>query len=835
MKKKKVMAALIAVAACLTFTGVAAPSALTTTAQAAGYTGLKRISAGNWQYYKNGQKVTSGTDVVKNENGWWYVKNGKVDFSANTVAKNQNGWWLIRNGKVDFSANTVAKNQNGWWKITNGKVDFGYTGIAKNENGWWRIENGKVNFDCNSVEKNENGWWYLAGGKVDFGYNGLASNKNGQWMIENGKVTFHYNGAYMDAEGKGYVIENSKVNDNLVADIDYLNAKQNTAQYFDYSEKIAAQMNNYPVNPEAANIDIAAADENGASGVVLTASKTSEGDYYLNALVAGDKINLTATGDNKVASAVSDKTGDLEVVDGNVSFTPAAIKADTPEDEVITVTMEDGKKYRVHTVNELLPGMDITGTGVKASDAGVYTFALDHFFLRVNTDGELVYYRYIPQYEVTVDDRSGDAENMAENFAAQDAVDGSRYYTAFIELEPTFRNAMGGFSSGYYLVMDDNYVDIDQATLKANSDEKHYHGQGYLDQHEFVVLGKDHYINLSYTPVLADNLPETVKGLDGGNTAYVWVGIIQEVKDGKVIKEINTGDYPLLYDSAVECINYSESTLDGAPTSIGQQTVQKNFAAGVMDYVHVNSVDYTLDANGNTDKILVSMRDQSAVYQFDFNTGAIDWILGGKASTLKGYEGYTSTRTDDNGVAFQALTFGQHFARYTNKDENGMITGNTQISLFDNHTGIGPFLTSPTYPGAPTTQTRTLQVSINEKKGTAKVYNAIKGTDLTDKNGKYHIASHCGSVQYDSDTSVTIGWGLHGVIDNIPAFVPDQARKNLDANYPDIALKQGCRPVFTDYNMAAGTISFELTPVRNQMNSDSPDALFSYRTYKNAY
>lgn len=45
--------------------------------------------------------------------------------------------------------------------------------------------------------------------------------------------------------------------------------------------------------------------------------------------------------------------------------------------------------------------------------------------------------------------------------------------------------------------------------------------------------------------------------------------------------------------------------------------------------------------------------------------------------------------------------------------------------------------------------------------------------------------------QYDSDTSVTIGWGLHGVIDNIPAFVPDQARKNLDANYPDIALKQG--------------------------------------------
>ena len=101
MKKKKVMAALIAVAACLTFTGVAAPSALTTTAQAAGYTGLKRISAGNWQYYKNGQKVTSGTDVVKNENGWWYVKNGKVDFGYTGTVTDGNRTYQVVNGNVN--------------------------------------------------------------------------------------------------------------------------------------------------------------------------------------------------------------------------------------------------------------------------------------------------------------------------------------------------------------------------------------------------------------------------------------------------------------------------------------------------------------------------------------------------------------------------------------------------------------------------------------------------------------------------------------------------------------------------------------------------------------
>lgn len=80
------------------------------------------------------------------------------------------------------------------------------------------------------------------------------------------------------------------------------------------------------------------------------------------------------------------------------------------------------------------------------------------------------------------------------------------------------------------------------------------------------------------------------------------------------------------------------------------------------------------------------------------------------------------------------------------------------------------------------------------KKGTAKVYNAIKGTDLTDKNGKYHIASHCGSVQYDSDTSVTIGWGLHGVTIISLAFVPDQARKKSGCKLSGYCTETGMPP-----------------------------------------
>ena len=89
MRSKKVRAAMIAAAACLSFTSVVAPSA---TALAAGYTGLAQEANGNWYYYNNGQKVTSGTNLVQNEYGWWRIVNGAVDFGCNSVESNEYGW-----------------------------------------------------------------------------------------------------------------------------------------------------------------------------------------------------------------------------------------------------------------------------------------------------------------------------------------------------------------------------------------------------------------------------------------------------------------------------------------------------------------------------------------------------------------------------------------------------------------------------------------------------------------------------------------------------------------------------------------------------------------------
>ena len=592
--------------------------------------------------------------------------------------------------------------------------------------------------------------------------------------------------------------------------------------YFNYQKSIKAQKNALSLVPKAAAIEVQAADEKGVTGVEIigSADQSNQTDYYLNAYVAGNVLKLTPDEGKKISRVESikgektteEKTADVTEAVKKGSFVPDTLDAGKPADQILKVTMEDGAVYRIHTMPETMPELSVVKQAVAEKNAGVYTFAVDHYLLRVNTKGELIYYRNLLCA----------GEHQVENFAPQQQ---GKNFSYFAELNTKFRNANGGFSSGMYVVMDENYREIDQVTLHANAERNHTHGEGYLDQHEFVMLGKGHYLTLSYTKMLVNNLPDTVKGLEGTKKAYVWAGIIQEVRDGKVVRELNTTDYPLLYESAVEKMDYAGSTAEGTEVAVGQDTIS-SYADGWQDYVHVNSVDYTLHPDGSIDKLLVSMRDQSAVYQFDAKSGKIDWILGGKASTLKGYDAYTRTRADDNGKTFQALTFGQHYARYSNKKADGRISGNPVISVFDNETGTAPFLA---VKSEIPTLTRVFRAEIQEKTKTVQISDVINGTDLNKKTEKYHIASHCGSVDYFNANSVVIGWGLHGVIDTIGAYVPEGTIS--DVNYKD--LRQGSRPIFTEYDKANDQVTFELAARRSSKVKLS-EAMFSYRTYKTA-
>lgn len=570
---------------------------------------------------------------------------------------------------------------------------------------------------------------------------------------------------------------------------------------------IAEEKSTLKLVPDAAAIEISASDEKGASGVILVPEYNVENptNYYFNALVAGNKVTLKAQSGTSIKSATTtNKSTDMEVAsDGSsATFTPAPIKIDVNgqiSDEEITVEMADGQTYAIHTVSENLPTFYMTGNGVSADDAGVYTFAINSELIRVNSDREVVYYRDISCFN----------EQAAPNFQVEQV--GDDYYFAF---PVTLNTTMGtfGMTNGAFNVMDSNYVDQELVTLAANTDKNHTHGEGYLDTHEFRILGPHHYLVVSYTPLEITNLPSGIEGVNGTSHAYVDAGIVQEIKDGKVVAEINTTDYPDFYTNAVEGRGYAASTgqNDRQPTSW-------------CDYVHINSLDYILNDDGSVDKLLVSMRMQSAVVQFDMETGYVEWILGGKASTLSGYEDYTTTRQDTEGNSFEALTFGQHYARYSAVNSDGTM----KVSVFDNATGTQPYMyENGTGLG---THTRVMELTINPSEKTAVVDNCVQGRTIDLITGKDHVGDHCGSVEYYSPTSTTIGWGLH---------IPVDAGLPIAAQY---GWEPGDHPVFTDWNDETQTVSLELC-VKNSKFTEKQQAqgitgenmTGAYRTYKTA-
>lgn len=640
-----------------------------------------------------------------------------------------------------------------------------------------------------------------------------------------GKVTFKKEGK---VTLKAIVESKSGVSKTLTKTITvYERPTKDTIKYanvkFDYNAKIKYYLGQHSFLPAAANnAPFTISDEKNSDGVMLVDAANHQ-SYYMNALVAGHKLTIV-NAEGATINSVSSSVGTAITEDENgFSFVPAPLSANDIETSHETITVNatfrgTTKDYTVHMMTEKMPKLEVVKNSVAKANKGVYSFTLDKVLLRVNTDGEIVYYR----------DMNCWGHDMCENLAPQ--LDGE-YFSFFCELVSQYRNSQGGFSSGVYVVMDKDYKVIDTVNLYENKEKNHVHGKGFLDQHEFVMLEEGHYLLLSYTKLLVDNLPFTEKGVNGTSKAYVWAGIMQEVKDGKVVAEINTADYPLLYQSAVEKCDYANSTDQGMIATFGQAE-KWCLSEGWMDYVHVNSLDYTLNDDGTVNKLLVSMRDQCATYQFDMKSGKIDWILGGKASTLKGYEAYTTKRVAQDGEEFDAFTYGQHYARYCNRDASGKLTGNPVVSIFDNQTGDGPFVANPPAPVLAPNKTRVLKATINESTKTVEVSDVITGEQLDAKEdyAKYHNASHCGSVDYFNKNSVLIGWGLHAAIDNIPSVAGPFV--GIDDGKHFQKLKQGDRAVFTEYDMESGKITFELSGDRNKMLLDSWEGFFSYRTYK---
>lgn len=181
-------------------------------------------------------------------------------------------------------------------------------------------------------------------------------------------------------------------------------------------------------------------------------------------------------------------------------------------------------------------------------------------------------------------------------------------------------NTNSGFGRGLGVIFDRNYRQI--ATVRAADGLEE-------DLHEFLLTPQGEAYIVAAAPV-------SIPGVGKPTVDCV----VQEI-------DIQTG-----------LLLFEWHALDHVPPSTSYFTPKS--PGHIFDPYHLNSV--ALDPAGN---VLVSMRDTSAVYDIDRQTGAVLWTLGGKSSGFR--------------MGSSTSTWGQH---------NAVLQPDGSITMFDD--GAGP-------------------------------------------------------------------------------------------------------------------------------------------------
>jgi len=224
--------------------------------------------------------------------------------------------------------------------------------------------------------------------------------------------------------------------------------------------------------------------------------------------------------------------------------------------------------------------------------------------------------------------------------------------------------------------------------------------------------------------VIANSSYQTLATVKAGNGYPLDIHDLQITPEGSAFVSIYapeclpvcSAEHPPVLDSIVEEIDIHTGLVMWEWHALGHVPITDSLvgvSAGELDPYHINSIQ-VLKKN----RILVSLRDTSAVYQIDMNTGAVLWTLGGKESSFQMGPG--------------ARFYFQH---------NAQLKGNT-ISMFDDESG------PPVY--APTS--RGLVLSLNQASKTATVTHEYIRPEAT-------LADAEGSFQSLAGGNVLVGFG----------------------------------------------------------------------------
>ena len=309
------------------------------------------------------------------------------------------------------------------------------------------------------------------------------------------------------------------------------------------------------------------------------------------------------------------------------------------ETEKIRVQIEEGgvtRGFTINTLNSHLP--PITAEGVSQTPGDFFLgFINTRSIVKTDNTGGILYYR---------NEDSPETKYGLWDFKAHQ-LDGKTFYSYHSTDSDPVGVVYTGHNPGERVIMDENYDVISR--IRAIATERNG-GDTSLDGHEFLLLGEEHYIVVSYLQLEADNIPDvniyTGEPIEHAEKAVLIAAYLQEIDHGEVVFDWLSTEHPELYSmtTAADFTNTDPGTC--------------------VDYVHLNAV--VVDDDGN---LVLSCRHLDAMIKIDRNggTGELIWILSGVG--------------DQFGLTDDQKTSGQHYLRYY---------GGNCFSVFDNDVKTEP-------------------------------------------------------------------------------------------------------------------------------------------------
>ena len=322
-----------------------------------------------------------------------------------------------------------------------------------------------------------------------------------------------------------------------------------------------------------------------------------------------------------------------------------------------------------------------TVTGETDLDGNIYlSFVYSKNIIMLDGKGDIVWFKH--------EDIGDDGIQTGFWDFKKHVIDGKTYYSYHDQNSKYDKYGIEGYAPGERVILDSYFDQVKRITFEES--DTVYKGHP-LDGHDFLMIDLDHYIRSGYIKDRVYNIPGYP---DGSNVIYSY---LQEVKDGEVVWEWRSIDYPELY---------SLTTTDASPTA----NDFANEKVDAPDYVHFNAM--RLDDDGN---LICSFRHLNTILCLDRtkDTDQIKWRLSGLH--------------DEYGLTDEQKTSSQHY----------VTVDGDNIMAFDNHN--------------PAEATRVCSYVIDS--------DSMSLTDFDEYriDGKY--SSACGSAQRLYDDTFALGWG----------------------------------------------------------------------------